>query len=413
MIYNICMDNRIILHIDANSFFASVESIKKPHLKNVPMAVGGDLSSRHGIILAKNELAKAYGIQTAETVVSAKRKCPSLVIVPPSHDEYVKYSRLLNEIYLEYTDLVEPFGIDESWLDITHSLHLFTDNVSYIGAAEFADDIRKRIERELGLTVSIGVSFNKSTAKLGSDYKKPNATTKIEPSDFCSIVHPLPVSSLLYVGRSAEKLLSELRIRTVGQLAAFDRGILLRKLGKLGGTIHDYANGIDNDEVSSYYTKKEVKSISSGNTFPYDLTTRYDIESSLMILTEEVGYRLRSNSLSCSTVSLSVKYPDLKVVQRQLKISPSCSSRTLFSAAMSLIDKYKLTIKPVRAMTLAVSSLCEGNAKIQLSAFDSGQDEIKSDKLDKAVDSLKERFGNGAIVHASIINKNSSSDKPT
>ncbi len=407
------MDNRIILHIDANSFFASVECIKKPHLRNVPMAVGGDLSSRHGIILAKNELAKACGIQTAETVVSAKRKCPSLVIVPPSHGEYTKYSRLLNGLYLEYTDLVEPFGIDESWLDITHSLHLFTSDVSYVGAAKFADDIRKRVESELGLTVSIGVSFNKSTAKLGSDYKKPNATTKIEPNEFRSIVHPLPVSSLLCVGQSAERILAELRIRTVGQLAAFDRSVLLRKLGKLGGTIHDYANGIDDNEVSSYYSEKEIKSISSGNTFPYDLTTKYDIEASLMLLTEEVGYRLRSNGLSCSTVSVSIKYPDLKTVQRQLKLTPSCSSRTLFSAAISLIDRYKLASKPIRAMTLSVSSLCESNAHIQLSAFDSGQNEIRSDKLDKTVDFLKERFGNDAVVHASIINKNSSSDRST
>ncbi|MEG2852280.1 MAG: DNA polymerase IV, partial [Hydrogenoanaerobacterium sp.] len=184
---------RTILHCDLNGFFASVECLLRPELRTVPMAVCGDPTMRHGIILAKNELAKKYNITTAETIWQAQRKCPQLVLVQPHHDEYYKYSCLVNEIYRRYTDLVEPFGIDESWLDITGTIHLFGDGKTV------ADKLREVVEHELGLTISVGVSFNKIYAKLGSDYKKPNATTVISQQNYKEIVYPLPVNSLLYV----------------------------------------------------------------------------------------------------------------------------------------------------------------------------------------------------------------------
>ena len=206
---------RVILHCDQNCFFASVELLSHPDLRDVPMAVCGDPASRHGIILAKNEPAKRFGIQTAETVWQARRKCPSLVLLPPHHKLYREYSVRVNELYGQYTDLVEPFGIDESWLDITGSMHLFGGDPVAI-----ADELRRRVREELGLSISVGVSFNKIFAKLGSDYKKPDATTLISPENWQEIVWPLPVGAMLFVGRSAQRTLAQYGVETIGQLAA-------------------------------------------------------------------------------------------------------------------------------------------------------------------------------------------------
>ena len=217
--------NRTILHCDCNGFYASVECILSPELKDVPMADCGNPENRHGLILAKNELAKKYKIQTDETIWQAKKKCPELVLVPPHHDEYKKYSRIVNKIYERYTEKVEPFGIDESWLDVTDSVHLFGDG------KQIADTLRKVIFNETGLTISVGVSFNKVLAKLGSDYKKPDATTVINRENFKSIVHPLPVSSLLFVGKKAEQTLHKLYIYTIGDLANSDENLIISRLG--------------------------------------------------------------------------------------------------------------------------------------------------------------------------------------
>ena len=208
---------RSILHCDLNCFYASVELLTLPQLRRLPVAVCGDPESRHGIVLAKNEIAKSYGVKTAETIYQARRKCPELICIPPHHRRYADYSKLVNEIYLRYTDLVEPFGIDESWLDITGSKHLFGGD-----AAAIANEIRARVKRELGLTLSVGVSFNKIFAKLGSDYKKPDATTVISPENWRDILYPLPVTDLLFVGRAAAAVLERLRIRTIGELAGAD-----------------------------------------------------------------------------------------------------------------------------------------------------------------------------------------------
>ena len=221
--------DRIILHCDLNSFYASVELRSRPDLQNVPVAVCGDPTSRHGIILAKNEPAKKFGVQTAETIWQAKKKCPELVLLPPHHKLYRQVSKEVNTIYEQYTDLVEPFGIDESWLDVTHTLHLFGGD-----AKALADHLRQRMKQEMGLTLSVGVSFNKVFAKLGSDYKKPDAVTLISPDNFRALVWPLPVTDLLYVGRAAADTLKRFGVRTIGDLARSDKSFLRQKFGIRG-----------------------------------------------------------------------------------------------------------------------------------------------------------------------------------
>ncbi len=400
------MKNRIILHIDANGFFASVECMHRPELRNVPMAVGGSVEARHGIILAKNELAKRFGVKTAETVGEAKRKCPELVIIPPSHSEYEKYSKVLNNIYLEYTDLVEPFGIDESWLDVTHSLHLFgfTGN-KFEQAKQLADSIRERVKFETSLTVSVGVSYNKVFAKLGSDYKKPDATTVISPDIYESFVCPMPANALIFVGRSAEKTLSELKIHTIGQLAAYDTGILIKRLGKSGQMIQSYARGEDNDPVASYFDRRQAKSVGSGNTFPSDLTDRDGIDSALLSLSDDVSTRLRKAGAVCSSVCVTVKYSDLRCVQKQHALdSPSDSALPIFQMCSSMVHALS-SHKPIRALTVTAVSLSYGDTPSQLSLFDSDKGQ-KQKQLDSALDDIRRRFGSDKIKHASTFKKN-------
>ena len=235
---------RVILHCDLNSFYASVELLDCPELKEVPVAVCGDPESRHGIILAKNEAAKAFGVKTAETVWQARKKCQDLILLPSHHEKYHRYSRLVNDIYERYTDLVEPFSIDESWLDVTGSLHLF-----HTDGKGLADQLRQEIRKELDLTISVGVSFNKIFAKMGSDYQKPDATTVITRENFRTLLWPLPVDSLIFVGASAARTLGEYGIRTIGDLARFDRSALSTILGRQGAALHDYANGVEHTSV--------------------------------------------------------------------------------------------------------------------------------------------------------------------
>ena len=256
---------RTILHCDCNSFYASVETQLDPTLADGPSAVCGDPESRHGIILAKNEKAKAFGVQTAETIWQAKRKCPDLRLVAPHREEYVKYSRRCNELYLQYTDLVDPFGIDESFLDVTGSMHLF-------GTGEqIADELRRRMREEVGLTISVGVSFNRAFAKLGSDYKKPDATTVFSRENFRERVWPLPVNTLLYVGKRAAARLDGLGVHTIGDLAACEPAFVHGIFGKQGDMLLRYARGEDDEPVRSFYAEREVKSVGNGMTFAHNL----------------------------------------------------------------------------------------------------------------------------------------------
>ncbi len=383
--------DRTILHCDANGFFASVECLYRPELKYVPMAVSGSVEDRHGIILAKNELAKGFGIKTTDTVGQARKKCPQLVLVPPHHDRYQKYSSIINGIYERFTDMVEPFGIDESWLDVTGSLHLFG------GGKETADSIRETVKRETGLTVSVGVSFNKTFAKLGSDLKKPDATTVISRDNYRDVVYPLPVSSLLFAGKAATKMLKELGITTIGRLAAFDKAAITDKLGKMGAMLHDCANGIDESPVHFAGEEREAKSVGNGMTFRRDLAGIEDITSGVLALSDTVAARLRRHGLKCSAVQVMIRDPQFKTISRQKKLAkPTCLAKDISGAALEIIKASWNLSAPIRMLTITGLSLCAAD-KGQLSFFDEEPNSAKQEKIERAIDDIRSKFGSGAI----------------
>ena len=394
--------DRVIFHSDCNSFYSSVELLSRPELRDVPVAVCGDPESRHGIILAKNEPAKRFGVQTAETIVSAKRKCPDLVLLPSHHDLYRKYSKRVNAIYARYTEFVEPFGIDESWLDVTASWHLFGSSPGAV-----AQQLRRAVKAETGLTVSVGVSFNKVFAKLGSDYKKPDAVTQFTRENYKRVVWALPVTSLLYVGRSAAKTLAGLGIRTIGELAAADPAVLTAALGKLGGELSRYARGEDDSPVRSIYDKPEVKSVGNGLTFPHDLTDIDEARSALFALADEVASRLRAHGMWASSVQLSVKDPQMKLITRQAPLpSPVCTGRELAQAALALLAANWRFPAPVRALTVTALNLSH-SAPQQLTLFDEGASSRsdKHERLEKSLDAIRGKYGHAAIAGASVLNR--------
>lgn len=252
---------RSILHVDCNNFYASVECLYRPEIRDFPVAVAGDPEARHGIILAKNMMAKKLGVTTGEAIWEAKLKAPGLVLVPPDYKKYLRFSRMAREIYGEYTEQVESFGLDECWLDITGSLPML-----YKDPVTIAHEIRQRVKEELGITVSVGVSFNKIFAKLGSDLKKPDAVTVIPYENFQEIVWPLPVGDLLYVGSATRRKLELVAVNTIGDLARYDRELLRWKLGKWGLILHDFANGLDTAPVRCIGEAEQIKSIGNGIT---------------------------------------------------------------------------------------------------------------------------------------------------
>lgn len=393
--------DRTILHCDLNGFYASVECIRDPSLRDVPMAVAGDPKARHGIILAKNELAKRAGVVTAQTVASAQRICPGLVLVPPRHDVYEDYSRKVNAIYERYTDLIEPFGIDESWLDVTGSLHLFGDG------RQIADALRQTLRRELNLTISVGVSFNKIFAKLGSDYKKPDATTVITRENYQEIVWPLPVTALLYVGRVAQRTLDGLRIRTIGDLARCDRGLLASRMGKAGEMLYDYANGLESSPVASYYGEHEVKSIGNGMTFSHDLSDSEDIRWAVALLSDSVATRLRRQAAECRVVQVQVKDPNFKSLSRQKKLTaPTCVAREIARAAFALLMDNRHAYSAIRTLTITGEQIVrQGQENEQISFFedDGKASREKQLRLEQTMDHIRGKYGRGAITTGRVM----------
>ena len=391
------MGQRVIFHCDLNCFFASVELLDKPALWDVPVAVCGDPKSRHGIILAKNEPAKKRGVQTAETVWQAKKKCPVLVLLPPHHELYAVYSRRVNEIYGRFTDLVEPFGIDESWLDVTGSLHLFGGD-----ARALADRIRATVKAETGLTVSVGVSFNKVFAKLGSDLKKPDATTVIPPEGWRDIVWPLPVGDMLFAGRSTQRVLGQYGIETIGQLAACPEEMAEQLLGKMGGQLWRYANGLDNSPVRPGHQHEPVKSVGNGTTFPADLVRWEQIRQGLAPLCDSVATRLRRQRLYAGGVSVTLKGADFKTVSRQMRLDePTHLMRDIWETAQELARQIWKAPTPIRAMTVTALYVTEdGQAYRQLDLLGqaSAKRSERQEKLESAVDAIREKYGSGAIT---------------
>lgn len=392
---------RAILHCDCNNFFASVETVLNPDFRNVPMAVCGSEEDRHGIVLAKNELAKKFGIKTAETVYSARKKCPGLVIATPHHAEYAKYSKRVNEIYSRYTDMVEPFGIDESWLDVTASRRLFGSG------EEIAERIRKEVKAELGITVSIGVSFNKVFAKLGSDYKKPDAITVISEDNFKEIVFPLPVGDMLYIGARTRDELASIGIRTIGALAGASEELLVAKFGKMGSMMHKYALGLDDSPVSRIGKIEDAKSIGSGLTFKHDLLKKEEWIVGINHLADDVAGRLRAEGMKCSTVQLTIKDRYLRVIQRQRPARPETDiAKEISALAYSILSDEWQEGKPIRMLTVTASGLVHENTVAEQLDFFGDLDTQKRDKdkkMEQTVDKIRQKYGSYSIINAGVI----------
>lgn len=390
---------RTILHCDCNGFYASVECALNPTLAQVPMAVCGDPQNRKGIILAKNELAKRYQIKTAETVFQALKKCPALTLVSPHHEVYAHYSREVNRIYRSYTDLVEPFGIDESWLDITHSMHLFGSD-----PVKIADEIRRRVKRHLGITISVGISFTKTLAKLGSDYQKPDATTLLSPERFEQILYPLPVDALLSVGRSTAQTLRRLGIHTIGDLARSDVRMLRHHLGKLGQQLYQSARGEDEDPVRSAYQKANPKSVSSSLTFSHDLTGKEELRLAIMHLADVTAGRLRAGGFKGSVVHLTLKNDKLLSATRQRVLGePTDLGLEIARACIALCDAHPNARTPVRMAAVGVSALQSADDAVsQLSLFASREKE-RTAVIEKTVDQIRQKYGVNAIYPAALV----------
>jgi len=390
------MGDRIILHCDLNCFFASVELLDKPALQNVPVAVCGDPASRHGIILAKNEPAKRMGVQTAETVWQAKQKCPHLILLPPHHSLYADYSRRVNAIYGQYTDLVEPFGIDESWLDVTGSLHLFGGD-----ARQLADDIRARLRQELRLTISVGVSFNKVFAKLGSDYKKPDATTVISRENWRDMVWPLPVGDLLFVGRAARRTLSQFGVETIGHLAACKPELLEQLMGKAGLQLYRYANGLDDAPVRPQHEQEPVKSVGNSTTFPENLTRWEQVRGGLQMLCDSVAARLRQQGLYCGGVAVGVRDAQFRTVSRQMRLpGPTHLMRDIYGAALELTGRIWKAPNPVRLLSvtaLYITDSADSYQQLDLLAGDATARDRRQEQLESAMDAIRGKYGRDAI----------------
>ena len=391
--------DRVILHCDMNGFFASVELLDYPQLKDKPMAVCGSPENRHGIILAKNEIAKKYGVVTAETLWQARKKCPDLQVVPPHHDKYKHYSRMINDIYLRFTDMVEPFSVDESWLDVTASRQLFGTG------REIADTIRQTVKKELGLTLSAGVSFNKIFAKMGSDYKKPDATTVITRENFRNILWPLDIREMFFVGKATADKLHEYGIKTIGELAVSDKKMISSMLGRQGGVIHDYANGLDTTPVLRFDQLEKVKSIGNGTTFRRNLQGEKDIRTAVTGLSDTVAARLRSHKMKAFGVKVDIKDPDLKVISRQQQLdNPANITDIIADTAMSIIRKSWKMRDPIRMLTITAINLCDENQAQQLSLFtDENVLAEKGEKVERAMDDIRKKFGTDAIKFGSVI----------
>lgn len=383
---------RVILHCDCNGFYASVECVLNPELKNIPMAVGGNEKNRHGIILAKNELAKAYNIKTAETIREAKEKCPELTVVPPHHDIYHDFSKRINEIYARFTDLVEPFSIDESWLDVTESTNLFGSG------KEIADKLRRIVFAETGVTISVGVSFNKIFAKMGSDYKKPDATTVITLENYMDILYPLPAECMIYVGKSTLTRLRSIGIATIGDIVNLGKDTLTKMFGKSGTELYINAAGLNRDTVKHINDKREIKSVGNGITFRYDLTTFESAATEIRALSDSIASKMRKSNVKCRGVQLTVKDNDFKVITRQKMLSsPTDLARTISQAAVDILRQSWNFKKPIRMLTVTgINVISDAESTEQLSFFKNTSEE-KYESIEKSIDAIREKYGKDII----------------
>lgn len=389
---------KTILHCDLNNFFASVECLKYPELKNHPVAVCGNIENRHGIILAKNDAAKKCGVKTAEVVWEAKKKCPDLVLLSPHMDEYTKVSRQIRALYSEYTDLIEPFGIDECWLDVTGSSLLFGDGET------IANTLRERVKAQTGLTISVGVSFNKIFAKLGSDLKKPDAVTVISRNNYKDKVWNLPATEMLGVGKATAKALEKYGIYTIGDIASSDEVFLQNRLGKMGGELFRNACGNGDSEVAHQNDSDEAKSIGNSTTCPHDLTTAQEAWEVFYLLSESVGSRLRQTGLIACGIQITIKSNDLTVKEYQAPLSyPTRHPRELANLAMMLFNKNNHFEKPVRMLGIRSFHLISDKQSLQTNLLFDVQKENELEQLEQKIADLRHRFGTNAVKRASLL----------
>ncbi len=390
---------RSILHCDLNNFYVSVACRDHPELKGKAVAVGGSTAERHGIILAKSEVAKKFGIQTGEPLWQARQKCPNLIIMPPEFKRYSYFSGEVRKIYERYTDLIEPFGIDECWLDVTGSRLLFGDGVT------IADRLRSEIKKELDLTVSVGVSFNKIFAKLGSDLKKPDATSVIPPERFKEIVWPLEVESLLGVGRSTSKKLHDLAVFTVGDLATIDPEALRLRLGKNGVMLWHFANGEENSAVLKNDYIERPKSIGRSTTCPKDLYTFDEVYRVFLSLAEEVARELRKTNLQAEGLAVHIRTDKLEVKEFMTGLKmPLSAASMLAKEGIGLLKQNYDFERPLRSVGIRAIRLVDAGSCCQLSFFEDEMQIIKQDILETCVDKIRDRFGQASIVRASLLN---------
>ena len=389
---------RAILHCDMNNFYASVECMLNPELKQYPIAVCGSVEERHGIVLAKNYAAKAYDVKTGDAVWQAKEKCPKLVVVPPHYEEYIKYSKLARSIYERYTDQVEPYGMDECWLDISGTEMIFGSPESV------AEKIKETIKFELGLTISVGVSFNKIFAKLGSDMKKPDAITLIPEETFREKIWDLPASDMLGVGRSTEKVLTGYGIKSIGDLAKTDPKFLKSRLGKNGLALWYFANGEDHSVVAKKDFVSPIKSIGHGTTTVADLTRNEQVWAVLLDLTQEIGHRLKVHKKSALGISIYIRDNTLFGKQWQQPIDmPTQSPLLIAKTAYELFKKKYDWNNPIRSVTVRAVNLIEQDTPWQASLFIDYEKLERTERLDLCVEDIRRRFGNDSIKNAVLL----------
>ena len=392
------MSSRIIVHADLNNCYASIEMLHYPKLRGHPVAVGGSVEQRHGIILARNYEARPFGIKVGQALWEARQKCPNLIIVPPNYDRYMRFSRMFRNILLDYSPQVESFGIDESWADITGCQNHGGDGRAV------ADEIRERVKYELGITASVGVSFNKIFAKLGSDMKKTDGTTVITQENYREVVWPLPASDLLGVGSKTEKKLKNYGIHTIGDLAKCEPEYLRKWLGKWGLYLHSYANGRDKSPVAATDEGHIIKSIGNSTTCPRDLENELDAKIVFQNLAESVAERMREQGLMAKTVEISLRDKDLHSFTRQHTLpQPTFISTELSSAAIALLRKNWNWQKPLRSVGLRGTNLIPMDTPQQISMFNDESRRAKLETIEHTIDTLRRRFGHYSIDRALLL----------
>ncbi len=389
--------SRVILHSDLNNFYASVECFYNPELRGSPVAVCGSQSTRHGVVLAKNRIAKEYGVKAGDAVWEARSKCPGLVVVRPNYMQYLTFSVMVRKIYENYTNLIEAFGIDENWLDVTESTRLF-------GSGEqIADELRKRIEFELGITASIGVSFNKVFAKLGSDMKKPDATTVISQENYKEKIWSLPAGDMIYVGASTRRKLADIGITTIGDLACAPPRFLERHFGQWGRTLWIFANGYDESPVTRVDFQPGIKGVGNSLTTPRDLRSNNDVKILAYVLAESVAERLRRHHLKGRTVQVYIRSDDLTFIERQGKLPHySYTSSEIAEKALDIFAESWDWSKTIRTLGVRVTDVVMESECGQQSFFDDER-QSRREQLETSIDSIRTRFGHYSVQRAVLL----------